>query len=217
MEHALQTIASSGSTPMKTQPLPTVGSDVKSVANTLANEVIAQAMSVSTTWKGYALRIIALPADGRTQFLTSIDNWLKGIRKTTAETMGNTTRDGKPDPTKEDGKLASKRVNSATVEVSKLRKIAQAWNSGGSTEGLVDYVRRVQRAPNFSEADIPQLGYEVVVEYARTFSESTAGRKADPWIIKLSKWMEKNPVPSDDTQAAGIAKLIADALGKKPD
>lgn len=214
MEHALQTIASSGSTPMKAQPLPTVGSDVKSVANTLANEVIAQAMSVSTTWKGYALRIIALPADGRTQFLKSIDDWLKGIRKTTAETMGNTNREGKPDPTKDDGQRAAKRVNSATVEVSKLRKIAQAWNSGGSTEGLVDYVRRVQRNPNFGEQDLPNLGYEVVVEYARTFSESTAGRKADPWIIKLSKWMEKNPVPADDPKAALLAKLIADEVAK---
>lgn len=212
MEHAMQTIAASGSTPMKAQPLPTVGSDVKSVANTLANEVIAQAMAVSTTWKGFALRIIALPTDGRTQFITSIDAWLKGIRKGTAETMGSMTSDGKPDPTKEDTRLAGKRVASATVEVSKLRKIAQAWNAGGSTEGLVDYVRRVQRAPNFTEADLPNLGYEVVVEYARTFSESTAGRKADPWIVKLSKWMEKNPVPADDPKAALLAKLITDAV-----
>ena len=210
MEHAMQTIATSGSLPMTKQPLQTEGTDARMAGNMLANEVIAYTMTTAGAWKGYAMRLITGTTDMRKVFMDAIEKGLKDMRKANAESIAaSLNKDGKPDPTKDDTKLAGSRVRSATTNISWLRSIAHAWNSGASVEGLLDYAKATGRR---THATVEEVGYTVIVEYAAQFREAQAGRPADPWLVKLAKWLEKNPVPADDTQGQALAKMIGDSI-----
>ncbi len=199
-------IAAGGMTPVSKAIDTGIPRDATMMGNTLANAVIAQAMTAAITWKGYALQLMALPPEGRDQFVKAIDQWLKDCKKRNAGAMGTYDREGKANPTKDDTKLAGQRVNSATVEVSKLKAVAHAWNSGADDEGLIAYFRTTQRLGGKVPITVADIGYTVVVEYARTFSESKAGRKADPFVIKLAKWLEKNPPAEGDTEGVEMYK-----------
>lgn len=206
-------IADSGATPIRKQHISSIPMDAKMQGNNVANAVIARVMTEAVTWKQYALQLIALPVEGRTQFITAIDAWLKDCKARNADSMGTVDREGKANPTKDDKRLAIQRVNSATVEVSKLRTVANGFNSGADTEGLVAYFKTTQRLPGKVPVSVEEIGYAVIVEYARTFNASKAGRKADPFLVKLAKWLEKNPAAEDDVKGAkawaAVAELIA--------
>jgi hypothetical protein len=61
-----------------------------------------------------------------------------------------------------------------------------------------------------NHVSVDDIGYTVIVEYARRFSGSKAGRKADDWIIKFAKWLEKNPCDAEDTEGTAMrAKALA--------
>jgi hypothetical protein len=182
--------------------------DARMVGNNIANAVIAQAMVAATTWKTYAAQLIVADVSTREQFVKSIDAWLKECRKANAESMGTMDKEGKANPTKEDTKLAGQRVNSATVEVSKLRTVANAFNSGADIPGLIAHFGSTQRlsGAQMNQVSMDDIGYTVIVEYARRFSESKAGRKADIWMVKFAKWLEKNPAPEDDSQGQAMHK-----------
>ena len=196
-------IADGACTPIRKQELPTIPMDARMVGNNIAAMVIAQAMTAAITWKGYALQLITSDVSTREQFIKSIDAWLKGAKKANAESMGTYDKEGKANPTKDDTKLATQRVNTATVEVSKLKTVANAFNSGADMPGLIAHFGGTQRLSGvqMNQVSIDDIGYTVIVEYARRFSESKAGRKADVFIVKLAKWLEKNP--AEETDVAG--------------
>jgi hypothetical protein len=201
-------IADGGCLPIRKQGIPSIPMDARMVGNNIANAVIAQAMVAATTWKTYAAQLIVADVSTREQFVKSIDAWLKECRKVNAESMGTMDKEGKANPTKEDTKLAGQRVNSATVEVSKLRTVANAFNSGADIPGLIAHFGSTQRlsGAQMNQVSMDDIGYTVIVEYARRFSESKAGRKADIWMVKFAKWLEKNPAPEDDSQGQAMHK-----------
>jgi hypothetical protein len=196
----MATIARTGSTPMTKADIPAQGTDARMQGNMLANEVFAQVKLTGNIWRTFALRLINGTVDMRAAFLAACKTMLRDMRKQNSEAIANLNKDGKPDPTKDDTKLAAKRVNSATIEVSKLTTIANAFNAAATVEGLVEHANTTGRCKG---ARLEDIGYEVMVEYARLFSESKAGRKADPFITKLSKWLEKNP-PAEDDKAGAV-------------
>jgi hypothetical protein len=143
----------------------------------LANEVMAVAQLQSKTWRTFAMRLIGANTEARESFLKAIKANLTEARK--ANRMDDTV----------EKKDASKRVASATTEVSKLVSVANAWNNGASLHGLVEYVNTKMKS-NLSDDQVDLIGYVMIVEYARTFSTSKQGRPSDPLIVKFGKWID---------------------------
>ena len=201
-------IADGACSPIRKTDIPAVPLDDRMIGNNVANRVIAQAMTAANTWKAYAVELMGMSIEGREQFVKSIDAWLKGAKKANAESMGTFDKEGKANPTKDDTKLATQRVNTATVEVSKLKTVANAFNSGADIPGLIAHFGSTQRlsGAQMNHVSVDDIGYTVIVEYARRFSESKAGRKADIWMVKFAKWLEKNPAPEDDAQGLAMHK-----------
>jgi hypothetical protein len=163
-------------------------------ASILAAEVMAQVMAQDNVWRGYAMRIIGMSIEGRAAFVEIIGSTLKDTKK-------RNTLDGAVE-----AKAAAKRVASATVEVSKLRTVAMAFNAGASLDGLRQYAwettgKGVNSSGNPTLPEVEHIGYTVLVEYARTFSDSKAGRKADTWAQKFAKFLERNQPAEDDAVA----------------
>ena len=212
--HAMQQIASTGSTPVTRTPVSTIGLDAKMIGNNLANEVIATVYMQASPWHGFAVRLIAMPNDARAQFLAATEAWLKDMRKRNSESIAAVDRTGKPDPTKSDTKRAGALVNSATVQVSKLRTIASAFAGAATVEGLIEHAKLHGRVKGTITLD--DIGFEVMVEDSRLFSKSKAGRPTDAWVVKLSKWLDKNPPAEgeDDTMYNEISKQVAAAVAK---
>jgi len=217
-------IAENGATPMAKQTPPAEGLDARMLANNLANRVIATIrQDARSVWGMFALEVIGLPTDGRAQFIKTIKGWLADARKLEKADTRNVDKEGKPAPTKDEVKAAAARVNSATTQASKLSTIAHAWNSGGNDEDLLAYMVKQNGVKYAKVADVP---YERIVEYARTFRELTAGRPADPFLLRITKALDKcqprigDDMPDTDedkaTHAALVA-LVAAALKARPE
>ncbi len=195
MEHALTTIARNGSLPMQKANIPAEGMDARMQAVTLVAEVMAKTRNDDRFWHGCAVRLIEGTTDFRAAFVKGLDAELKQLKKDNAESIAPINREGKPDPTKDDRKLAATRVNTATTYASNLRVIANGFNSGGTIDGLLVYAKETGRR---NHAQLNEVGWVVMVEYARKFVQAKAGRKADPWLIKFGKWLESQGKPAED-------------------
>lgn len=202
------------SDPMKGSIIPAAGTDARMQANTLAAEIMAHAQMDSKVWLRFAWRIIDGTTDMRAQLEKTLDSMLKDMRKNNAEAGAVLGKDGKPDVSKADTKQAAARVNSANVQVSKLRTIGKAFNAAATVDGLLAHACETMRAP-VGSCTREQVGFEVIVEYARQFSEAKAGRKADPFLTKLAKWLDGAGKPAEDNAAdlahwQAVSALVAD-------
>ena len=177
--------------------------DDKMVGSTLASEVMASAKMEANVWRTYATRIMNITAEARVAFLNAIKADKGAITKGQTE-FGI------------DDKLAKKRTNSATTRVSEMQAFANAWNSGATVSGLMVYVNESMPAgkrANSEDEVLAHCGYAVMLEYARTFSKSTAGRPSKTWIQKMVKFLEDNPVDEGPHAKlyATIVKLVNEA------
>ena len=205
------------SEPMRKPEIQTVGTDARMLANTLAAEVVAHAQLDGKVWLRFAWRLINATTDMRAQFVKTLDEMLKDMRRVNAEAGAALGKDGKPDVSKSDTKQASQRVNTAMVNVSCLRTIANAFNGAATIDGLLTHACESMRL-KLGECTQDQVGWSVIVEYARTFSTAKAGRKADPFLTKLSKWLDSTGKvdESDAVQLAQwkeVAALVAKLQG----
>jgi len=191
--------------------------DAKMMANTLAAEVVAHAQMDSKVWLRFAWRLINATTEMRAQFVKTLDEMLKDMRRVNAEAGAALDKDGKPDVSKSGTKQASQRVNTAMVNVSCLRTIANAFNGAATIDGLLTHACESMRL-KLGECTQDQVGWVVIVEYARTFSTAKAGRKADPFLTKLTKWLDSTGKvdESDAVQLAQwkeVAALVAKLQG----
>lgn len=203
-------IADSGSVPIRKRDIPTIPLDSKMLGNNLANRVIAQLKLETFSWHAIALEVIAADIEARAQFILTLDADLKAMRTATAESMGSVDKHGKANPSKEETKLAGKRVASATNRTSVMRGIAYAWNNGGDTVGLFAHVAEVQRLTP-AQRDMLTLadcGLALIYEYAKKFTASKAGPKPKPWLDKLNKWLEENKGREDDAQDQAYRDVV---------
>lgn len=171
--------------PMKAAAIPTIGLDAKLAGAMLANEIFASLQTQGNTWNAYAHRIIGdLTTDGRAAFIDALRAGLK-------EMKASNVMEG-------DAKLATKRVNSATVQVSMLSTIAKAFNAGATVEGLYAYVLT---ATGRKCADFRTLGYSMLTQYARTvLGAKAAGGRQQGFMEKLARTILKaNTEAMDDT------------------
>jgi hypothetical protein len=189
--HSMQFIAETGSRPMVKAPIRLESRDDRLTGTMLAAEVMAYAKGGRSQWRAFAIRIIDMTVEARTVFLNTIKADKASMTKAQKEAgFGE--------------KFAKFNTNSLSVEVSKLQTIANAFNSGGSVEGWRDYVNQnLDDKSKHAQTDKEMLehaGYDTLVAYARTFSQSKAGRKADTLAVKLAKFL-KNNAPSQDADA----------------
>lgn len=209
MQHPMTTLAVGASNVMNSKHAALVHSkriatlDDKMVGSTLASEVMASAKMEANVWRTYATRIMNITAEARVAFLNAIKADKGAITKGQTE-FGI------------DDKLAKKRTNSATTRVSEMQAFANAWNSGATVNGLVVYVNESMPAGkrvNSEDEVLAHCGYAVMLEYARTFSKSKAGRPSKTWIQKMVKFLEDNPVDEgpDAKLYATIVKLVNEA------
>lgn len=221
---SMGTIADEARTQVTKSEIPAGGLDQRMVANNLANRVIATVRQDSKgVWRRFALEVVSLATDGRVQFLKALKEWLNEARKVERQATVHTDKSGKPEPTKEESKAASARLASATVEVSKLMTIATAWNGQANEAGLVlFYTERTGRDAKMAE-DVP---YEWVVQYARTFTTSTAGRKAQPFLLRVAKMLETckprtgdgEPDTAEDERIhAALVAIVAESVRARPE
>lgn len=173
--------------------------DDKMAGSMLANEIMASAKTEPNIWRSYAIRIMNLTAEARTALL----NALKAEKS--AMTKGQTALEY-------DEKLAKKRTNSATTRVSEMQAFANAWNSGASASGMLEYINKTTpdalKAKSEDEV-MAHAGYTIMLEYARTFSKSKAGRPSKTWREKLVKFLEDNTCDEgpDAKLYAAVVKL----------
>ncbi len=177
--------------------------DDKMVGTTLASEIMAAAKMEANVWRGFAVRIMRATSEARVALLNAIKADKGAITK-------GQTEFGIAD------KLAKRRTNSATTRVSEMQAFANAWNSGASVNGLMVYVNEsmpASKGANSEDEVLAHCGYTVMLEYARTFSKSKAGRPSKTWIQKMVKFLEDNPVDEgpDAKLYATIVKLVNEA------
>lgn len=212
MQHAMTRIAEGATTVMNSKAagldhqrrIATL--DDKMTGTMLANEIMASAKLEPNIWREYAIRIMNMTAEARTALI----NALKAEKG--AITKGQTSLDY-------DEKLAKKRTNSATTRVSEMQSFANAWNSGASVTGLMEYINKTSPAPLRVKDEtevLAHVGYTIMLEYARTFSSSKAGRPRKAWLDKVVKFLDTN-APDEDNAAdqklyAELTKLVNAAL-----
>jgi hypothetical protein len=191
--HAAQTIFETGSTPMQKAAINAAGRDSMLQVSLLVADVLAFNQSKDTTWHTFAWRAIDLPTDARAEFIKQIKAHVAEMRKNCLEAH--------PD---DDAKGVKATVRSATVDVTRLTTIAHAFNAGATAEGLAEFFTK----PGETIPDPRNIGFRRLYDYAKTFSASKAGRKADPLLVKLEKWL-KNNTPADDATAEDEAVYLA--------
>ena len=198
--HALDTIHATGSKPMQKTPLRIETRDDRMVGAMLAAEVMAEAKGGQSKWRGFALRLIDATVEARAVFMNQIKAEKGAMTKAQVD-HGI------------DDKYSKATTASLSVEVSKLQTIAKAFNGPATVEGWMAHVNSMQRDTTKHCDTIEELrahaGYETLVQYARTFSKSTAGRKADNLAVKLAKFL-KNNAPDQDADANDVS--LFDAL-----
>jgi hypothetical protein len=178
--HALQQILETGATPVAKAVIKTVPHADAMVGQLLAAEVLAHAKGQDNIWRVFAMRIISLNIEARSAFVAAIKADKGAMTK--AQTEHGI-----------DAKKAKQRTASFAVQVSELQTIANAWNAGATVTGWREYVNSTVGAKNDIRTDAEMLehgGYRTLVEYARTFSQSKAGRKPDIFQVKLGKFLE---------------------------
>jgi len=180
--------------PMTKAQLPTESSDDRMQGNNLANEAIALAMNDGNAWRSLAFRIIGLTVEARKVFI-------EALKANTKNTVSANITFGI------EKKHARQNMASFSVNLSKLRAVANAWNKGGTFDGWLAHANSMVSDESKHMASAAQItadaGFESLVAYARTFSESTAGRKAYTWAQKVNKWLETNK-PDESSSVAEV-------------
>lgn len=206
-----QEILETGAKPLTKATIPAQPMDSRMRAAVLVSSVMAHVVQDSSFWHRAAVQLIQGETDFRAAFVKTMSEQLKDVKRRNAEAFGTVDKDGKPDPTKGETKLAGSRVQSATVQVSKLTTIAKAFNAGATLEGLLTHFAEQHKVP-VKQVTLDAIGYEPIVEYARKFSEAKAGRKPDAWLVKFGKWLDSAGKVGDDASAeeqAQYAKAVA--------
>lgn len=168
-EHALASIERNRALPMTKAVIHGNSPDDRTTGKLFAQEIIALQVGQAVSWGQLAHRAFGMTIEARKVTVEQLDRWLKAKREETSEV------------TDVDDKTSKKRVASATTQLSNMRTIMGALNGGMTYETLAGYHKC---------NDPENLGFAAIVEVARTFSASKAGRKPDTLLVKLGKWIE---------------------------
>ena len=205
--HPAQVIFETQSKPMTKQPVRIESFDDRMTGNMLANEVLAHAKVDQGRWLAFAWRCIDMTTEARAVFVNAIKA-AKGEMTKAQNEAGI------------DEKASKKRTASFSTQVSMLTQVANAWNSGATLEGLTAYANAgFNDASKHAIVDHirDHVSFTLLVEYARTYSQAKAGRKADTLLVKLGKFIEaQRKLEQNPDDAALMAELVAFYNSKVP-
>lgn len=194
----MQQIAETKALPIVARP---VGADVdaKLQGTLLAQEVFATLKGQYGTWTTFAHRVFAMSIEARNAFSESVKGQLKAMRGEVARVNYGADKD----------KNANREVRVATVQVSRLTKIAEACNKGASMIGLGKF---------YGVADPQNVGYNRAYDYAVAYLSGVAANKGRPatlLVAKCTKWLEtmvKTPAKGRTDDMAQRDAVFAKAL-----
>lgn len=158
------------------------------------NECMALTKQHQFSWTSLAHKCFDLSIEARQEFIKHVSKGLKTMR----EEVANAHYNGDAKSPK-----AKNEVSSATTQVSRMRKIAEAANKGASMAGLGAF---------YGVQDPENIGYKRVYEYAQAVANAQVPSKGRPvtlLVSKCDKWLAavtKNP-PANRTE--DMAKLDA--------
>lgn len=164
----------------------------------LAQTIIAHTVNTAQNLARAALGAFDLSNQARDETIRALNDWKKTLNSN-AKSNGNLHAAGVSE------KSAGRIARSATTRTSEFTSIMRAMNNGFTLETLREQT---------GVADVENVGFHVIVELARLFNQTAAtgrGRPADPFAVKLAKWLEAQKVSGADAEvkAAAINALAA--------
>lgn len=174
--HPLQAIAESGAQPMtKVLALRTGGMDGLT-GMMFAQQAIALCMEHGTAWSKLAHKLFPMNTQEREAAIKTWRQWR--IDKAKARKEGT-----EPSP-KMDDKTFTRIMNTAATRISHMSTIAKAIDAGMGIGELAQHY-------SINVEDVPGLSIDTIYQLALTYRKSAAGRTADPFLVKLGKFLEK--------------------------
>lgn len=153
----------------------------------LAQTIIGITRSVSADMARCVLKAFGLSVGAREACMKDLRKWVTQCKINAVEN-GNITKAGY------DLRAARKLANSANTQVSKFNQCIKAMNAGWSLASV---------AQRMGVDDPEHVGWELMVSEARIFLASNAkgGRPADPFQVKLRKWLDNTQEGLDGVEA----------------
>lgn len=164
----------------------------------LAQSIIAESVSTAKTLSRIAIRCFEVSQQAREHMLKTLNRWKKDCA---AAAVANANLEKAGMSEKDRRAIAS----SATTRVREFNAIVKAMDAGMTLSTL----GKLAKVP-----DPTNLGFHTIVKVSRLFKGADArGRPADPFFVKLLKWMDRQDSEAD---AADKAKLVAALKGMLP-
>lgn len=168
----------------------------------LAQTIIAATISTAQQLRRAVETAFDYDTKAREAAISELNAWKKATNES-AKSNGNLIAGGMD--TKQLGRIA----RSAGTRVAEFTAVVKAMNNGMSRETLREKA---------GVADPENIGFHTVVEIARNFNNAgaaTTGRPADPFEVKLAKWLAKQEVSGHDAEVkADVLSKLADVLPK---
>jgi hypothetical protein len=170
----------------------------------LAQLVIASTISTAQQLRRAVDTAFDLDTKAREESLSVLNKWRKDLSvNAKGNTKGNTNLIEGGMDTKSLGRIA----RSATTRTSEFASILKAMDNGFSRDTLRE---------QSGVSDIENIGFYTIVELARKFNQSSAtgqGRPADPFEVKLAKWLARQQVTTKhDKKVKAKAMEVLDPI-----
>lgn len=167
----------------------------------LAQTIIAGVVSTAMQLRRATETAFDYSEAARDAAVKALNDWKKELQ-TAVKANGNLTAGGMTE--RDAGRIA----RSAAVRVSEFSAIVKAMNNGMNRDTLRE---------KCGVADPENIGFHTVVEIARQFNQTGAnggrGRPADPFAVKLAKWLaSQNPTGEDAEVKAAAVNALANIL-----
>lgn len=167
----------------------------------LAQTIIANTVSTAQQLRRAVDTAFEYSTEARESTIKALADWKKDLA-TNAKGNGNLAAGGLSE--RDAGRIA----RSAGTRVSEFSAIIRAMNNGFTKETLREKT---------GVDDIENVGFHTIVELARQFNQTGAtggrGRPADPFAVKLAKWLAgQNPEGADAEVKARVVNMLANVL-----
>jgi hypothetical protein len=167
----------------------------------LAQTIIAQTVNAAQQLQRAAMGAFELSNQARDETVRALNDWKKNLNDA-AKSNGNLHAAGVSE------KSAGRIARSASTRTSEFTSIVKAMNNGFTRETLREKT---------GVADVENVGFHTIVELARLFNQTGAnggrGRPADPFAVKLAKWLEAQKPEGDDAEVkAKVVNALANIL-----
>lgn len=151
----------------------------------LAQTVIAQTISTAQALRRAVETAFEYSIDARESCVKVLQDWRK-------EMTQNAKNNGNLDAAGVDSKTSGQMARSAATRVSEFITCITAMNNGFTKETLREKT---------GVADIENVSFHVIVALCRKFNSTNAqggqGRPADPFEVKLAKWLARQDVTNE--------------------